>query len=126
MNTTSWGEQIAKSYFNYHLFDKKYKLFFFIGNGFNNTYYGQEHNIVNVSCLAGKSLTVGACFYGINSASPGCAGSTVSANCLSMDVSSNCSVLCNTTYCYFAIENYNFGDTCNGIVKTFWMYFTCA
>jgi hypothetical protein len=28
MSTASWGEQIAKSYLNYYLFDKKYSHFF--------------------------------------------------------------------------------------------------
>ena len=105
---------------------RKVLTFVFAGNGFNNTFYGYEHDIVNVACLSGKRLTVAACFYGINSASPGCSGSTVSANCLSMDVSSMCTTLCNSTSCYFAIENTNFGDTCVGILKAFWMYFTCA
>ncbi|CAF4780827.1 unnamed protein product [Rotaria magnacalcarata] len=91
------------------------------GNGFNNTFYGYEHDVVNVSCSTGKALTVAACFYGINSANPGCGGSTVSANCLSMDVSSTCATLCNSSYCYFAVDNTNFGDTCFGLLKTFWI-----
>ncbi|CAF1140420.1 unnamed protein product [Rotaria sordida] len=63
------------------------------GSGFNNTFYGHENDVLNVSCATGKTLTVAACFYGINSATPGCSGSTGSANCLSMDVSSTCSAL---------------------------------
>ncbi|CAF3909898.1 unnamed protein product, partial [Rotaria sp. Silwood1] len=56
------------------------------GGGFNNTFYGHENDVLNVSSATGKTLTVAACFYGINSATPGCDGSTVLANCLSMNV----------------------------------------
>ncbi|CAF3901933.1 unnamed protein product, partial [Rotaria sp. Silwood1] len=62
--------------------------------GFNNTFYGHENDVLNVSSATGKTLTVAACFYGIDSATPGCGGSTVSANCLSMNVSSTCRTLC--------------------------------
>ncbi|CAF4728118.1 unnamed protein product [Rotaria socialis] len=96
------------------------------GGGFNNTFYGHENDVLNASCATGQSLTVAACFYGINSATPGCGGSTVSANCFSMDVTSTCVALCNPNYCYYTIDNANFGDTCFGLVKTFWMYFTCS
>jgi hypothetical protein len=105
----------------------KILAFLFIGNGFNNTFYGHEHDTVNVACPTGQSLTVAACFYGVNSANPGCTGATASAGCLSMDVTTTCAMLlCNSNSCYFAIENTNFGDTCIGILKTFWMYYTCA
>ena len=98
----------------------------FIDNGFNNTFYGQEHDVANVSCGTGKKLKVVACFYGINSANPGCQPPTASANCSSMDVTSKCASQCNSSSCNFAVENSNFGDTCVGQVKTFWMYFTCS
>ncbi|CAM4752922.1 unnamed protein product [Rotaria magnacalcarata] len=96
------------------------------GGGFNNTFYGHENDVLNASCATGERLTVVACFYGINSATPGCGGATVLANCFSMDVTSTCVALCNPNYCYYTIDNANFGDTCFGLVKTFWMYFTCS
>ncbi|CAF4872727.1 unnamed protein product [Rotaria socialis] len=105
---------------------QKLLTFVFTGGGFNNTFYGHENDVLNASCATGQSLTVAACFYGINSATPGCGGSTVSANCFSMDVTSTCVALCNPNYCYYTIDNANFGDTCFGLVKTFWMYFTCS
>ncbi|CAF3855716.1 unnamed protein product, partial [Rotaria sp. Silwood1] len=82
--------------------------------GFNNTFYGHENDVLNVSSATGKTLTVAACFYGIDSATPGCGGSTVSANCLSMNVSSTCRTLCNSSYCYYTIDNANFGTPALG------------
>jgi len=99
---------------------------FSVGNGFNNTYYGREHDIVNVSCTLGKSITVAACFYGINNATPGCGGTTTSATCQSMDVSAGCKQFCSSSLCSFQIENTLFNDTCYGKLKQFWMYFTCS
>ncbi|CAF1590969.1 unnamed protein product [Adineta ricciae] len=96
------------------------------GNGFNNTFYGNEHDVANVSCASGKTLKVAACFYGINSANPGCQPPTASATCSSMDVTSKCASQCNSNSCNFAVENTVFGDTCYGLVKTFWMYYTCS
>ncbi|CAF5117333.1 unnamed protein product, partial [Rotaria sp. Silwood1] len=61
--------------------------------GFNNTFYGHENDVLNVSSVTGKTLTVAACFFGINSAIPERGGSTVSANCLSTNVSSTCLTL---------------------------------
>ncbi|CAF1672562.1 unnamed protein product, partial [Adineta ricciae] len=96
------------------------------GNGFNNTFYGSEHDVVNVSCASGKTLKVAACFYGINSANPGCQSYTASATCSSMDVTSKCASQCNSSSCTFPVENSVLGDTCFSLQKTFWMYYTCS
>ncbi|CAF0858474.1 unnamed protein product [Didymodactylos carnosus] len=89
------------------------------GNGFNNTYFGQEHYYVNKSCSSPiPTLTVVQAFYGLNNASI--------CSCRTMDVSVAVRNNCTTSNCNFQVENALLNDTCVGQLKVFWMYYTCT
>ena len=87
--------------------------------GYNRTFYGGEGVNVSVNCVAPTpTLTLIRAFYGYNNAS--------SCNCTKMDVTQVIQTQCNTTACSFTANNTLLTDTCPGIRKTFWMYYTCT